>query len=89
MCKRLDKYEVKTILFEDNQTAIRQAKSEESNSLKLILKLSFYYVKSEAQRQNLDLIWIGTKDQLANTLTKHLPLGDFTGAPGSEFIRIK
>ena len=72
MCKRLIKIDLIPVLYEDNTAAIRMAQSEESQSLKHIVKLCYHYVRLEVAKRNLIIRWISTDEQLADGLTKAL-----------------
>ena len=77
MLRRLVKIELIPILYEDNMAAINIAKSDDSSTLKHIVKLCFHYVRLEVARKNLIIKWISTKDQLADILTKALGVEKF------------
>lgn len=44
MCARIIKFEIVPIMYEDNTAAIRITKSDESQTLKHIVKLCYHYV---------------------------------------------
>ncbi len=72
MCKRLLKLEILPTLFEDNTSAIKQAKSTESTALKHLVKLHLHYIRQEVQRKLIDIVWIPTDKQLGDFFTKAL-----------------
>ncbi len=72
MSKRLIKYDVIPIIYEDNNAAINMAKAEDPQSLKHIVKLCYFYVRTEVARRNVNIEWVNTNDQLADFLTKAL-----------------
>ena len=53
------------------------AKTENSQSLKRIVKLCFQYVRFEAIKRNIQIKWISTTDQVTDTLTKALQKNQF------------
>uniref|UniRef100_A0A1B6FTN5 Reverse transcriptase Ty1/copia-type domain-containing protein n=1 Tax=Cuerna arida TaxID=1464854 RepID=A0A1B6FTN5_9HEMI len=61
-----------TTIFEDNQSAIQIANSEENKRLKHVA-VRFHYVKEKLKDGTVMLQYISTQDQLADILTK--PLG--------------
>lgn len=77
MCKKLIKLDVLPTLYEDNNAAIKLAKSDESKALKHIVKLSYHYVRLEVANKNLNIKWVNTKDQIADILTKALGYSAF------------
>lgn len=77
MVKRLLKLDITPVLFEDNEAAIKMAKTEKSNSLKHIVKLCYHYVRFEAIKKNIEIRWVSTPDQLADGFTKALPKDSF------------
>lgn len=77
MVKRLLQLNIVPIIYEDNSSAIKMAKTEDSQSLKHIVKLCFHYVRFEVIKRNIELRWISTVDQLADALTKALPKDKF------------
>ena len=72
MCRRILKYEVTPVLFEDSKSAINIAKSDDPQSLKHIVKLCYHYVRLEVAKGNVNIQWISTNDQLADIFTKAL-----------------
>ena len=72
MCARIIKVIVMPIMYEDNQAAINIAKSDDSQTLKHIVKLCYHYVRFEVSKRNLIIKWVSTNDQLADGLTKAL-----------------
>lgn len=73
MCKRFIQVNIIPIMYEDNKAAINIAKSEDSQTLKHIVKLCFHYIRFEISKRNIIIKWVSTKNQLADALTK--PLG--------------
>ncbi len=53
MCYRLIKIDPIPILYEDSAPAISAAKSEDSQSLKHIVKLCYHYVRLEVAQKKL------------------------------------
>lgn len=72
LCLRLAHLMLTAILYEDNQAAIRMAKSDDPQSLKHIVKLCYHYVRLEVSKRNMIIKYVGTKQQLADALTKAL-----------------
>jgi hypothetical protein len=72
MCRKLIKVDMTPILFEDNSSAIKIAKSDESQALKHIVKLCYHYVRLEVKNKNVIVRWISTHDQIADMFTKAL-----------------
>lgn len=64
-------------LKSDCAPAIAVAMTNDSKTLKHIVKLSMHYVNLEFRRNNLKIEWVSTNDQLADTLTKALPKQKF------------
>ena len=77
MSKRLLNLDILPIIYKDNTSAIKMAKTEDSQSLKHIVKLCFHHVKFEAIKRNIQIKWISTADQVADTLTKALQKNHF------------
>ena len=72
MCLRLIKLQTIPIMYEDNRAAINIAKSDDSQSLKHVVKLCYHYIKLEVAKRNLIIEWVNTNDQLADMFTKAL-----------------
>ena len=77
MAKRLLKLDILPVIYEDNTSAIKMAKTEDSQSLKHIVKLCFHYIRFEAIKRNVEIKWISTADQIADALTKAVPKDKF------------
>ena len=77
MMKRLLQINTTPTLFEDNKAAIKLAKSDDSNTLKHIVKLCYHYVRFEAIKRNVEICWVPTEKQLADGFTKALSLDKF------------
>ena len=72
MCKRIIKLDEIPVLYEDNTSAIKVAKSEDSQSLKHVVNLCYHYIRYEVAHKNLIIKWIRSEDQLADVFTKAL-----------------
>ncbi len=72
LIRRLLGIDLLPVLYEDNMTALRWANSDEVSNLKHIVNLCFHFVKLEVANGNVKVVWISTKDQLADGLTKAL-----------------
>lgn len=71
--KRLLKdYEI-PVVFEDNTTAIKHAKSDDVPALRHLVKIHLNFIRSQVQEKKIKLVWISTNDQLDDFMTK--PLG--------------
>lgn len=70
MCRRLIKWETTQIMYEDNNATINIAKSYDSKSLKHIVKLCYHYIRLEVANRNLEIRWVNTNEQLADSFTK-------------------
>lgn len=88
MTKRLLHLDIIPIIYEDNTSAIKMAKTEDSQSLKHIVKLCYHYVRFEAIKRNVTLVWVSTADQLADGFTKALPKPKFQSFQESVVSRI-
>ena len=72
MLRRLLRIRVTGKLYEDNRAAIEIAQTEESNTLKHIVKLCYHYVKDQCRRRNVKIDWISTTEQIGDFFTKPL-----------------
>lgn len=77
MCIRLLKMNIVPILYEDNKAAIKIATSDESQTLKHIVKLCYHYVRLEVSKGNVIIKWVRTDEQLADGFTKALGIAKF------------
>lgn len=64
-------------IWEDNKAAIELAKTDESSTLKHLVKLCYHYIRSEVKHGNVKVRWISTKEQLGDIFTKALPTAVF------------
>lgn len=58
--------------MEDNLTAIKRANLEESSNLRHIINLCYHFVCLNVIEINIKIVWVPTRDQLLDGLTKHL-----------------
>ena len=61
-----------TVLHVDNQAAIMVAQSIYTGSHSKHIALKWHFLKQLVRDQQLELVWIETKSQLADILTKGL-----------------
>jgi hypothetical protein len=66
-----------TVLFEDNKACIQMAASAMVSARNKHLELKMHYVRERVRANDLKLLYVGTKDQRADMLTKNLPRPDF------------
>jgi hypothetical protein len=57
----------------DNQGAIRLVHNPENHQRTKHIEVKFLYVREQQQNGSVDVVYVGTKDQLADGLTKGLP----------------
>lgn len=60
------------IIFEDNTTAIKHAKSDDVPILRHLVKVYLHYIRSLVQTKQVSLEWISTNEQLGDFFTKIL-----------------
>lgn len=77
MCKRILKEEYLPVLKEDSKPARDLALTEESKTLKHIVKLCYHYVRELARDKEIKIEWISTEEQIADFFTKPLEAGKF------------
>lgn len=77
MCKYISNISILPTLYGDCKPAISVSKTDDSRTLKHIVKLTYHYVREEFQKGNVDIQWVKSGDQLADMLTKPLPLDKF------------
>lgn len=65
------------IIFGDNRPSIAQAKTPGAPKLKHVENLNYHYVRDMVSRKNVELRWVGSAHQLADTFTKALAAGKF------------
>jgi len=65
------------IVYLDSSAALCAAESEVSKSLKHLYRLEYHFVHQAFVSKELELHWVSTKDQIADTLTKALPKSSF------------
>lgn len=61
------------VIHEDSKPAIRLAEVDDSSTLKHLVRLSYLYVREEHKQGNIQIRWVDTENQIADTFTK--PLG--------------
>jgi hypothetical protein len=89
MCTRLLRLQIIPILYEDNNAAIKIATSDESQTLKHIVKLCYHYVRLEVSRGNVIIKWVPTNEQLADGFTKALGTQKFENFKSQVLQKIK
>lgn len=72
MCSRIIKFETVPILYEDRTATIKIAKSDDSQTLKHIVKLCYHFIRFEVAKKNVIIKWVSTIDQIADGFTKAL-----------------
>ncbi|MBP1527254.1 MAG: hypothetical protein H9Q66_04970, partial [Spiroplasma ixodetis] len=72
MCDKLIKLQLTPIVYEDNTAAIKIAKSDESQTLKHIVKLCYHFIRMEVANKNIIIKWINSDNQIADAFTKVL-----------------
>lgn len=77
IANRLGKVTRKPRLYEDNRAAIKLAITEESQTLRHLVKLSYHYVRQLSSQKRIDIHWISTKEQLGDFFTKPLAKQQF------------
>ena len=77
LMRRVIKVQVTAKLYEDNVAAIEIARTEESNTLKHIVKLCYHYVKDLCKEKSVIIEWVKTENQLGDFFTKPLPKDKF------------
>lgn len=60
---------------------IELAKTDESSTLKHIVKLCYHFIRAEVRNGNVKINWISSKHQMADLFTKALP------TPVFQFLR--
>jgi len=61
LAKRLGKVTQEPRLYEDNGAAIKLEITEESQTLRHLVKLSYHYVRQLSSQRKIDIFWISTK----------------------------
>ena len=69
--------DLKPVLYCDCKPAIALAKTDESRTLKHIVKLSYHFVRQLFEQDGVCIEWVATDDQVADILTKPLPQEKF------------
>ena len=77
MCSRILRINVIPFMYEDNRAAIEMAKTDDSQSLKHIVKLCYHYIRLEVKHKNVIIEWISSDLQQADFFTKPLPKRKF------------
>ncbi len=72
MCKRINLVKIDIEVFEDNMTTIEMSKTDESQSLKHLVKVKYHYVRNEVREGRVHLVWISTDQQIGDFFTKAL-----------------
>jgi hypothetical protein len=60
----------KPTVYEDNQSTIMTVKGQKNGMLTKHLEVKFQYVKEVYEKGKFELLYLNTKDQIANVLTK-------------------
>lgn len=61
------------VIYEDNKAAIQLAKSLEQKALKHVVQLCFHHIRFEVVNRNVRLVWVPSKENVADVFTKPLP----------------
>jgi len=64
-------------LYEDNRASIKLAITEESQTLRHLVKLSYHYVRQLSSERRIEIQWISTKQQIGDFFTKALAREQF------------
>jgi hypothetical protein len=67
-----------TIIYCDNQPAIRISKNDSDHDRTKHINIKHYYIKELINEGHIDLKWISTHHQLADIFTKGLAAPTFT-----------
>ena len=59
-----------TKLLCDNESAILLARNPESHKGSKHIEVRFHYIREQVQKKKIDIIYVDTKNQLADVLTK-------------------
>ena len=78
LCEFLTGLDLLPALRCDCAPAISVAMTNDSRTLKHIVKLCMHYVHENFKNNKLEITWVPTEDQLADIFTKALPLEKFT-----------
>jgi len=62
-----------TIMYEDNEACIGLTKDPVNHSMSRHISIRFHYVREQCKAENIKMIYLQTKQQVADLLTKYLP----------------
>lgn len=77
MMRRILREKYIPVICEDSRPAINLAETEESKTLKHIVKLCYHYVRELARDKKIKIEWVNTKKQIGDFFTKPLPPDKF------------
>lgn len=77
LCDFLSRIDMTPTLFSDCSPAISVAMTNDSRTLKHIVKLSMHYVHQNFKENKFKIVWVPSDAQQADTFTKALPLEKF------------
>jgi hypothetical protein len=66
------------LLHEDNQAAITVSKNPQDHNKTKHINIRYHFIREQVQGGMVTVRYIGTQDQLADILTKHLPTPQFS-----------
>ena len=77
LAKRIVRVTRKPRVYEDNRASIKLALTEESQTPRHLVKLSYHYIQQLSSEGKIEIFWISTKEQIEDFFTKPLAEPDF------------
>lgn len=77
VCEILDETSIETILYMDNQSAIRLVKNPEFHKRTKHIDIRYHFIREKFEENFFDLEYVATQDMIADVFTKALPAAKF------------